>query len=366
MTTLKKAGGMALALMLVLGACDSLQGDLDQAKKDLALRERQLDVLKAGGSDHSNYNEGETDPAKKGWEGWFAQYDKIMSDIAKYKTGGTLSDGTVVAVNTPIDTLLLGDDVFDRFDNGDPPGSENAITITSDNMWQILLTVSNNTVNASIAGNTVGDMQYMADQILSLGVNSLTIKRAIVNAGANDLANAGSTQSLEVGAATASVIANKVGRLVAALMGSANINKVAVLTPVYRGNLNSNDQMYLRGGLDQTSNPAYGSTPPDFVKDSWDSIKNTSSDVFENDGQSLTGKGYNFIRAMITTIVNDSSMAKAMPKDKGAIHLASALNPQQHGYDYDRIKKSGRDYNQARGRSTQLATRTRGDTHQIG
>jgi predicted nucleic acid-binding Zn-ribbon protein len=308
-----------------------LTADINAKNAEIALKERQIEVLVAGGSDHSDYEE---NGATLGWEGWFAQYDKIMSDIATYKTGGALFDGTPVVANTPIDTLLLGDDVFDRFDDGTPAGSTNSVS-SSGNVWDYMVNnTTGNTVNASIAGNTVGDMQHMADHILSLGVNSPIIKHVIVNAGANDLANAGSTDTIEVGSATASVIANKVGRLVAALMGSANINKVAVLTPVYRGNLNSNDQMYLRGGLDNTNNPAYGSTPPDCVMDSWQhaGIQSSISSYF--DGNNLSGDGYLALLGGIDLIINDASMivSRAMPKDKGAIYLASALNPPQHGY----------------------------------
>ncbi|MDR1894396.1 MAG: SGNH/GDSL hydrolase family protein [Spirochaetales bacterium] len=361
MTVLTQAGGkknmagavLALALIMALTACgnelDRLKKELTDknAEKDLLLRQR--GVLVAGGSDHSDFNPTGATEAERGWEGWFAQYDKIMSDIAKYKTGGTLSDGMVVAPNTPIDTLLLGDDVFDRFDDGTPAGSTNSVSY-SGNVWDYMVNnTTGNTVNASIAGNTVGDMQHIADQILSLGANSPTIKRVIVNAGANDLARAGSTQSVEVGSATARVTANNIGRLVAALMGSQNISKVAVLTPVYRGSLNYNDQADLREYLDQINDPAYGSTPPDFVTDSWVNagIQSNISSYF--DGNNLSGDGYLALLGGIDLIINDTSMtvSRAMPRDKGAIHLASALNPKQHGHDYDRIKKNGRDYNLA-------------------
>jgi hypothetical protein len=111
--------------------------------------------------------------------------------------------------------------------------------------------------------------------------------------------------------------------------------------------LNYNDQADLREYLDQISDPAYGATPPNFVADSWQNAGIQSSILDYFDGNNLSGNGYLALLAGIDFIINNNSMAKAMPKDKGAaIYLASALNPQQHGYDYDRIKKNGHDYNQ--------------------
>jgi hypothetical protein len=154
-----------------------------------------MEVLKAGGRFHGKDDGGDVN----GGEAWFTKVDAILNDIRTYKTGGVLSDGRTAAADTPVDMLLVGDDVFDRFD--DP--AENTYDNGSGpvNQYENLLSVSGipNTVNASIEGNTVGDARYIVEQIIALGDGRPAITRIIFNLSANDLYLAGSTQSIQLG-----------------------------------------------------------------------------------------------------------------------------------------------------------------------
>jgi hypothetical protein len=105
-----------------------------------------------------------------------------------------------------------------------------------------------------------------------------------------------------------------------------------VLTPVYRGNLNDTDQAFLR-----TEIKAYTANA-DYIKDSWDSIKDyTSSDTRWTDSTAtkLSPRGYASLNNMIQDLKYNLGTALVYKRtDKQAIRLANLLQPRKKQMDY--------------------------------
>jgi hypothetical protein len=120
----------------------------------------------------------------------------------------------------------------------------------------------------------------------------------ILNAGANDLAKAGSTQEKAAGPGNYYYIAEMVRDLASEIKNNSNISvKVGILTPVYRGDLNDIDQSYLRSEIKSGSY----STAPDCIKDSWDGIKDTYTALFTDN--KLNNIGYYVLNEYVMQIL---------------------------------------------------------------
>jgi hypothetical protein len=209
-------------------------------------------------------------------------------------------------------------------------------------------------VNASIRGDTVGDIAWRAAQILALAQYKETqdssptnmlppVQYVIINAGANNLAKLGSTQSNEIGS---SRVYNEISKQFCEL--ALNIHtglpntKLGVLTPVYRGDLNDNDQLNLRSNIKNTT--AYSSAP-DFIKDSWDVI--TSVDISDpevyKDSKNLAGGGYfafSYLMQELMTNMPAPAVTRAHANHSD-IRLASIQQPlPKNKIDYKRERRS--------------------------
>jgi lysophospholipase L1-like esterase len=288
-----------------------------QAKLDLVIR--QLNVIAAGGQYHE--------------APWFDQHDAAINKLKAAQ-----------AANKTVDVVLFGDQVLDGFDEPIKTTYEGANQY--DDFAKSLSSTDQIVVNFAIDGNTAGDVKWQVEQVLELrtGTDSKlpNIRYAIVNAGGNDLKNAGSTQDIEIGAAATEVVAKKVRGVVSELKTElGTTTKVGVLSPVYRGDLNDTDQTRLR---DRTTSDGYytsdGTPAPDYIVDSFGSINLANGDRFGNTEKTeLSTKGYNSIRAQLQNIITGLGSPLVMaPKSKNimdswtssARYLARGLDPRSH------------------------------------
>jgi predicted nucleic acid-binding Zn-ribbon protein len=322
-TTIKaNINTLKLALANVTTERNTLQDQLAAANTQLAFVTRQLDVMQAGGTYHN--------------AAWFTQHDTAIDALK-----------TAKSASKTVDVVLFGDQVFDDFD--DAANNIYSGTNQYDDFVASLSTKAPNpvapiVVNFAIAGNTAADVMWQVNQVLALSAAERpNMRYAVVNAGGNDLKNAGSTQSVELGSISTGVVAQKVRGIVSHLkteIGSTTL--VGVLSPVYRGDLNDNDQIILRDRVIDTTFYTNDAKPaPDYARDSYTNIKSTQDDRFidPTTKTELSSMGYFAINASLKNIMNNIGSALVMaPKStliqdywtQSARYLAKGLDPRQH------------------------------------
>jgi lysophospholipase L1-like esterase len=264
-------------------ALDAKAGELAGHEAAAAFRTRQIAVLEAGGQLHD--------------QAWFDGHDGHLAALKAAKAAGRT-----------VNALLLGDDVFDLFDEHTADQIYNDTDQYDDFLDQSFDYAGGSAgaavVNASIQRDTMGDIAWRVGQILALTADERPdIQYVILNAGANDLAKAGSTQEKAAGAATSSVIATKVRNLASEIRNTISA-KVGVLTPVYRGDLNDQDQEYLRNYI---KGAPYA--PIDYIKDSRDYISSadTGFNGFYKNDKDLNADGYEGFNYLMQELMTNMS-----------------------------------------------------------
>jgi chromosome segregation ATPase len=266
---------------------DQLILDLAAANKNIAFMGRQLSVLQAGGRSHDT---------PEAWAAWFAKHDDTITALK-----------TAKAENRTIDAILIGDHIFDEFD--DPEKATYDFGTGPVDQYDDFLAYSGftraNTINLGFSGDTIADMQWRFDEIVTLkDTNQLpVIKRVIVNAGGEDLARAGSTSTptQKVGSGTAKIIGKRVNALITNVKTGLPNAKVGSLTTVYRSDVNFDDY----GDL---INEIYNNTTADAVYNSFAAFPNTYPGNFETDGVHLSTEGYmslNFVMQYVIEVLSD-------------------------------------------------------------
>jgi lysophospholipase L1-like esterase len=219
---------------------------------------------------------------------WFDKHDSTVTALKTAKAEGKT-----------IDAILIGDQVFDRFDD------EGVAVNGSTDYWNTLLNAGSNpipnTINLGFSGDTIADMQWRFDEILKLKDTEQlpTIKRVIVNAGGEDLARAGSTSTNEIGIGTAKGIGRKINALITSVKTGLPNAKVGSLTTVYRSDVNSNDY----GNM---TTEIFNHTTADAVYNSFTDFPNTYTGNFETDGVHLSTEGHlslNFAMQSLMSII---------------------------------------------------------------